>query len=74
MEQFLIQLKGFKWRIAEIGQINCCGVEQKGEYPAPVTYGAGIRALLALLSIDHKMPLEPISQLFEQMYGLLLLS
>ena len=57
----------------QIGLINCCGIEQKGEYPpqitAPVQYGAGVRALIAMLSIDSKMPLEPIRQLFTEMYG-----
>ncbi|HPE73101.1 MAG TPA: IS66 family transposase [Candidatus Competibacter sp.] len=54
-------------------QIQCCGVWQRGEYPAEVTaavqYGAGVRALVTKLSVDHKMPLEQISQLFEDLYG-----
>lgn len=57
----------------QLGQITCCGVAQCGDYPAGVNaavqYGPGVRALLTLLSIDHKMPLEPISQLFEDLYG-----
>jgi transposase len=56
-----------------IGQIACCGVWQCGEYPVEVTasvqYGAGVRAFVTKLSVDHKMPLEPISQLFEDLYG-----
>jgi transposase len=56
-----------------LGQIACCGVVQRGEYPAEVTasvqYGAGVRALVTKLSVDHKMPLEQISQLFEDLYG-----
>ena len=36
---------------------------------AAVQYGPGVRALVTLLSIDHKMPLEQISQLFEDLYG-----
>jgi transposase len=56
-----------------IGQVECCGVFQRGEYPADVTafvqYGPGVRALVTKLSVDHRMPLEQISQLFEDMYG-----
>jgi transposase len=56
-----------------IGQVKCCGVLQRGEYPAEVTasvqYGAGVRALVTQLSVDHKMPLEQISRLFENLYG-----
>jgi transposase len=56
-----------------LGQITCCGVAQRGDYPAGVNaavqYGPGVRALATLLSIDHKMPLEKISQLFEDLYG-----
>jgi len=56
-----------------LGQRMCCGVWQRGEYPAAVTaavqYGAGVRALVTKLSVDHKMPLEQISQLFEDLYG-----
>ena len=57
----------------QIGQISCCGVQQHGEYPkevtAPVQYGAGVQALVTKLSVDHKMPLNQISQLFEDIYG-----
>ena len=57
----------------QLGQITCGGVAQWGDYPAgvqaAVQYGPGVRALLTLLSIDHKMPLEQISQLFEDLYG-----
>lgn len=57
----------------QLGQITCCGIAQCGDYPAGVSaavqYGPGVRALVTLLSIDHKMPLEQISQLFEDLYG-----
>ena len=57
----------------QIGQITCCGVAQCGDYPAGVSatvqYGSGVRALMTLLSVDHKMPLEQISQLFVDLYG-----
>lgn len=56
-----------------IGQVECCGLLHCGEYPAHVTasvqYGPTVRALLTKLSVDHKMPLEQISQLFEDLYG-----
>jgi transposase len=56
-----------------LGQIECCGTKQCGEYPANVTatvqYGENVKALIVKLSIDHKMPLAQISQLFEDLYG-----
>ncbi len=57
----------------QLGQIICCGVAQCGDYPAGVNattqYGPGVRGLILLLSVDHKMPLEQISQLFADLYG-----
>jgi len=51
-----------------LGQIECCGRVQGGEYPPEVTasvqYGPGVRALVTQLSVDHKMPLEQICRLF----------
>jgi transposase len=56
-----------------LGQIECCGAKQRGEYPVNVTasvqYGENVKALIVKLSIDHKMPLEQICQLFEDTYG-----
>ena len=56
-----------------IGRINCCSVAQSGDYPAevnaPTQYGSGVRALVTMLSVEYKMPLERISQLFEDLYG-----
>jgi transposase len=53
--------------------VACCGQAQSGVYPAhvksSVQYGPGVRALVTKLSVDHKMPLEQISTLFEDMYG-----
>jgi transposase len=55
-----------------IGQVKCCGQFQHGEYPTYVTssvqYGPGVRALVVKLSVDHKMPLGQISQLFTDLY------
>lgn len=57
----------------QLGEIECCGQAQCGEYPAYVTnsvqYGPGVRALVSKLSVDHKMPLEQISRLFTDLYG-----
>lgn len=57
----------------QIGQIECCGTKQHGEYPVNVTAsvqdGENVKALIAKLSIDHRMPLAQISQLFEDTYG-----
>lgn len=55
-----------------LGEIECCGQAQCGAYPAYVTgnvqYGPGVRALVTKLSVDHKMPLEQICQLFTDLY------
>jgi len=52
----------------QIGQIECCGTKQHG-VTASVQYGENVKALIAKLSIDHRMPLGQISQLFEDTYG-----
>lgn len=50
----------------QLGEIECCGQRQRGEYPAYVTsrvqYGPGVQALATKLSVDHKMPSEQISR------------
>ena len=57
----------------QLGQIECCGRVQCGEYPPYVTanvqYGPRVRALVTKLSVDHKMPLEQISCLFQDVVG-----
>jgi transposase len=56
-----------------LGEIECCGRIQRGEYPGYVTanvqYGPSVRALVTKLSVDHKMPLEQICCLFTDLYG-----
>ena len=56
-----------------LGQIECCGQAQTGQYPAYVTaraqYGPGVRTLVTKYSVEHKMPLEQISGLFSDLYG-----
>ena len=53
--------------------VECCGQVQSGAYPlhvkSSVQYGAGVRALVTKLSVDHKMPLKQISTLFGDLYG-----
>ncbi len=56
-----------------LGQVECCGQKQQGEYPddgrSSVQYGSGVRALVVKLSVDHKMPLEQIGVLFKDLFG-----
>jgi transposase len=56
-----------------LGCIECCGQKQAGEYPSTVRssvqYGPGAQALMAKLSVDHKLPLEQICLLFSDLYG-----
>lgn len=56
-----------------LAEVTCCGLLQTGSYPAEVTaniqYGAGVRALITKLSVEHRMPQEQISQLFGDLYG-----
>ena len=55
-----------------LARIECCGRAQEGTYPPAVTaavqYGPGVRAWIVKLSVDHKMPMEQISQLFQDLY------
>lgn len=57
----------------QVGERVCCGQAQRGQYPAsvssPVQYGPGVRGWIVKLSFDHKMPVEPMSQLFSDLYG-----
>ncbi|BAP57291.1 transposase [Thioploca ingrica] len=45
----------------------------RGKYPAQMTAyvqdGPGVRAWVTKLSVAHKLPLKPISQLVEDLYG-----
>lgn len=56
-----------------LGQITCCGVRQTGAYPlgvdASVQYGAGVRALVTLLSVSHSLSLERVSELCNDLFG-----
>ncbi|KOR30427.1 hypothetical protein TI04_05825 [Achromatium sp. WMS2] len=56
----------------QVAQIKCCGILHCGEYPPHVTvlvqYGPNTKAFVSKLSIDHKIQIEQISQLFADMY------
>lgn len=56
-----------------LGQVSCCGLVQTGAYPlgveASVQYGAGVRALVTLLSVSHSLSLERVSELFNDLFG-----
>ena len=43
--------------------------KRPAEVNTAVQYGAGVRALIMMLSVDCKMPLEQISQLFADILG-----
>ena len=57
----------------QLGQIECCGRRQVGSYPdyvtAPVQYGAGVKALVTLLSVNHYLSLERVNELFQDLFG-----
>lgn len=57
----------------QLGTLRCCGVEQRGAFPASVAasvqYGAGVKALVTMLAVDYRLPLERISRLFSDLYG-----
>ena len=52
----------------------CCGKEHLGEFPkgvrASVQYGNNLKALCVLLCNDYKVPIKRVSQLIEDLYGL----
>lgn len=51
----------------------CCGKEVKGTFPdsvaAPVQYGQGVKALIALLSTGHHLSYQSIQHLFIDLFG-----
>ena len=57
----------------QLGSIECCGLQHKGEFPkevvAPVQYGLGVKALTTMLSVDYRMPYQKMSSLFADIYG-----
>lgn len=57
----------------QLGSVNCCGMTHKGKFPkdvlAPVQYGAGVKALTTMLSVDYRMPLQKMELLFKDLYG-----
>ena len=57
----------------QLGSVLCCGFEHKGKFPrdvlAPVQYGAGVKALTTMLSVDYRMPYQKMKLLFADLYG-----
>jgi transposase len=58
-------------------QLSCscpgCGKKHLGVFPKGVApnaqYGSGVRALVTMLSIEHKLPFKKIRLLFEDLFG-----
>lgn len=52
----------------------CCGKKHLGKFPkgvsASVQYGNNLKALCVLLCNDYKIPIKRVSQLIEDLYGL----
>lgn len=58
----------------QLGQAICdCGHTETGTYPSyitqPAQYGAKVKALSVLLSVQYRLPQEQIGQLFSDLYG-----
>lgn len=58
----------------QLGQAICdCGHPETGTYPSNITqptqYGAKVKALGVLLSVQYRLPQEQICQLFIDLYG-----
>lgn len=58
-------------------QLSCscpgCGKKHLGEFPKGIApnaqYGSGVRALVTMLSTEHKLPFKKIRLLFEDLFG-----
>lgn len=58
----------------QLGQAICeCGHTETGTYPSHITqpaqYGATVKALVVLLSVQYRLPQEQIGQLVTDLYG-----
>lgn len=66
-----------KLEVTEHRQLAChcpaCGAYHQGEFPsgvsAPVQYGPGVHALMVLLNVAFKLPINKVKQLFGDLYG-----
>lgn len=69
----VLALQGLEVTEHQLGAVKCCGLEQRGTFPdevaASVQYGARVSALATMLSVDYRLPLERIRQLFSDIYG-----
>lgn len=66
-----------KLEVSEYQQLACpcpaCGAYHQGEFPAgvvaPVQYGPGVHALVVLLNVAFKLPINKVRGLFGDLYG-----
>jgi len=60
--------------LAEVKDCPCCGKRVKAAFPdgvdAPAQYGTGFKAFLAYLNVSHLLPVNRISTLCEDLFGL----
>lgn len=66
------RLEVTEYRLAQ-GKCPCCGKKVEGVFPesvmAPVQYGSGVKALVALLSTGYHLSYQNIQQLFSDLFG-----
>ncbi|MEM9984123.1 MAG: IS66 family transposase [Bacteroidota bacterium] len=66
-----------KLEVTEYQQLAChcpaCGAYHQGEFPAGVSaavqYGPGVHALVVMLNVALKLPINKVRRLFEDLYG-----
>lgn len=55
-----------------LGVIECCGITHEGTFPleaaAAVQYGHRLKALVTLLNVQYRMPLEQIQDLMDDLF------
>lgn len=57
----------------QVGVVTCCGLAQKGAFPAtvaaPVQYGPLLQALMVTLCVDYRLPAKKTGQLIADLFG-----